>query len=37
MMLPPALAGYRPSGAKFEDHALVITFDAPVETVASDA
>ena len=37
MMLPPALAGYRPSGAKFEDHALVITFDAPLETVANDA
>ena len=34
---PPALAGYRPSGATFEDDALVITFDAPVEAVASDA
>ena len=31
MMLPPALAGYRPSGASFEDGALRITFDAPVE------
>jgi arsenite-transporting ATPase len=37
MLLPPALAGYRPSGAKFEDHALVITFDAPAEAAASDA
>ena len=37
MMLPAGLAGYRPSGAKFEDHALVITFDAPLETVANDA
>jgi len=37
MMLPPALAGYRPSGATFEDDALVIRFDAPVETVANDA
>jgi arsenite-transporting ATPase len=31
MLLPPALAGYRPSGATFEDGALRITFDAPVE------
>ena len=37
MMLPGALAGYRPSGATFEDDALVIRFDAPVETVANDA
>jgi arsenite/tail-anchored protein-transporting ATPase len=37
MLLPPALAGYRPSGATFEDQALVIRFDAPVEAVASDA
>ena len=37
MLLPPALAGYRPSGATFEDDALVIRFDAPAETVASDA
>jgi arsenite-transporting ATPase len=31
MLLPPALAGYRPSGATFEDGALQIRFDAPVE------
>jgi arsenite/tail-anchored protein-transporting ATPase len=37
MMLPPALAGYRPSGATFEEDALVIRFDAPAEAVASDA
>lgn len=37
MLLPPALAGYRPSGAKFEDQALVITFDAPLAAVADDA
>jgi arsenite-transporting ATPase len=37
MLLPPALAGYRPSGATFEDQALVIRFDAPAETVAHDA
>jgi arsenite-transporting ATPase len=37
MLLPPALAGYRPSGATFEDQALVIRFDAPAETAASDA
>ena len=37
MLLPPALAGYRPSGAKFEDQALVITFDAPLAAVANDA
>jgi arsenite/tail-anchored protein-transporting ATPase len=37
MLLPPALTGYRPSGASFEDDALVIRFDAPVEAVASDA
>ena len=37
MLLPGALAGYRPSGATFEDQALVIRFDAPAETVASDA
>ena len=29
MLLPPALLGYRPSGAAFEDGALHITFDAP--------
>lgn len=28
MLLPPALAGYRPSGASFHDDALVIEFDA---------
>ena len=37
MMLPPALAGYRPSGATFEDDALVIRFDAPAAALASDA
>jgi arsenite/tail-anchored protein-transporting ATPase len=37
MLLPPALSGYRPSGASFEDDALVIRFDAPAEAVASDA
>ncbi len=31
MLLPPALAGYRPAGASFEDGALTIRFDAPVE------
>jgi len=31
MLLPPALSGYRPSGASFEDGALRIAFDAPVE------
>ena len=31
MLLPGALSGYRPSGAKLEDGALRITFDAPVE------
>ena len=31
MLLPPALAGYRPSGANFEDGALMIRFDGPVE------
>jgi arsenite-transporting ATPase len=29
MMLPPALTGYRPAGATFEDGALRIRFDAP--------
>jgi arsenite-transporting ATPase len=37
MMLPPALAGYRPSGATFEDDALVIRFDAPAAALASDS
>ena len=37
MLLPPALAGYRPSGATFEEDALVIRFDAPAEALASDA
>jgi arsenite/tail-anchored protein-transporting ATPase len=37
MLLPPALAGYRPSGATFEDDALVIRFDAPAEALANDA
>src|SRR3712207_4454891 len=31
MLLPAALAGYRPAGATFEDGALRIRFDAPVE------
>ena len=36
ILLPPALSGYRPSGAKFDDGegSLLIKFDAPVETVA---
>ncbi len=29
LMLPPALADYRPSGASFEDGALHVTFDRP--------
>jgi arsenite-transporting ATPase len=29
-LLPPALEGFRPSGASFEDGALTIGFDAPV-------
>ena len=37
MLLPPALSGYRPSGASFEKDALVIRFDAPVEAIASDS
>jgi arsenite-transporting ATPase len=37
MMLPPALAGYRPSGATLKDDALVIRFDAPQAPVADDA
>jgi arsenite-transporting ATPase len=37
ILLPPALAGYRPAGARFEDEALIIEFDAPVEAVANDA
>src|SRR3712207_758407 len=35
MLLPPALAGYRPSGATFEDGALTVTFDAPVQAVTN--
>jgi arsenite/tail-anchored protein-transporting ATPase len=31
ILLPAALAGYRPSGATFDDGSLRITFDAPVE------
>jgi arsenite-transporting ATPase len=27
IMLPPALAGYNPSGARFEDGALEVSFD----------
>ena len=34
ILLPSALSGYRPSGARFDDETLVITFDAPVEAVA---
>jgi arsenite/tail-anchored protein-transporting ATPase len=37
MLLPGALAGYRPSGATFEEGALRIRFDAPVEAVTHDA
>ena len=37
LMLPPALAGYRPSGAAFDDGALKISFDAPAEAVSGDA
>ena len=37
LMLPPALAGYRPSGAAFDDGALKISFDAPAEAVTGDA
>jgi arsenite/tail-anchored protein-transporting ATPase len=33
MVLPAALTGYRPSGATFEDDALMIRFDAPVAAV----
>ncbi|HEX8082934.1 MAG TPA: TRC40/GET3/ArsA family transport-energizing ATPase [Solirubrobacteraceae bacterium] len=38
ILLPPALSGYRPSGARFDDgEVLVISFDAPVEAVADPA
>jgi len=36
MMLPPALAGYRPSGAAFADGALHITFDGPPTPVTHE-
>jgi arsenite-transporting ATPase len=36
MLLPGALAGYRPSGAVFEDGALLITFDAPATTAKNE-
>ena len=29
LMLPPALGYYRPSGARFADGALQLTFDCP--------
>ena len=29
VLLPPALADYRPAGAAFEDGALEVRFDAP--------
>jgi arsenite-transporting ATPase len=34
ILLPPALGGYRPAGATFDDGHLTITFDAPVAAVA---
>jgi arsenite-transporting ATPase len=37
MLLPAALAGYRPSGAAFDDGALTITFDAPLTAVANES
>jgi arsenite/tail-anchored protein-transporting ATPase len=37
MLLPAALTGYRPTGATFEEDALVIRFDAPAQAVAHDA
>ena len=36
MLLPEALAGYRPSGASFEDDALQITFDGPTTPVTHE-
>jgi arsenite-transporting ATPase len=36
IMLPPALHGYRPSGAAFADGALEVTFDAPERAAAID-
>jgi arsenite/tail-anchored protein-transporting ATPase len=36
MLLPGALAGYRPSGATFDDGALHVTFDAPATTVTHE-
>ncbi|HSD80500.1 MAG TPA: TRC40/GET3/ArsA family transport-energizing ATPase [Solirubrobacteraceae bacterium] len=32
LLLPPALADYRPAGAAFEDGVLHVTFDAPART-----
>jgi arsenite-transporting ATPase len=37
ILLPPALNGYRPSGASFDDGQLTITFDAPAEALADPA
>jgi arsenite-transporting ATPase len=38
ILLPPALSGYRPSGARFDDgDTLVIAFDAPAEALADPA
>jgi arsenite-transporting ATPase len=37
MLLPGALAGYRPSGATFDDDALHVTFDAPAPAAKNDA
>jgi arsenite-transporting ATPase len=38
ILLPPALSGYRPSGARFDDgDTLVISFDAPVQALADPA
>jgi arsenite-transporting ATPase len=34
MVLPPALSGYRPAGATFEDGALRISFEAPADAAA---
>jgi arsenite-transporting ATPase len=36
VLLPGALAGYRPSGAVFEDGALLITFDDPATTAKNE-
>ena len=36
IMLPPALHGYRPTAAAFDDGALEVTFDAPERAAAVD-